>query len=517
MSALAYLTLTTLKNRLKGIFRSPAKLIYSVIVIALLVFVVFIGAAGEDGEGQAAPNAQLGAIAVGYFALMFLMTVNSGFSTGMSVFKMPDVNFLFAGPFRPLRVLFHGMLNQMATALIMAVVILFQYGWMHSVYGVGFGGLMIFVLGYGLAVFTGQLTAMVIYCLSSGRDRVRKALRIVYVAVTALWALYLGWRALGAESALDGLCEAMIDPVGRLFPVAGWLGAASYEALLGNYAPAALLTLLWAVYSAALVVIMARADQDYYEDVLQSTETAFLTQAAAKEGRIADTAPKNVSVGKTGLGGGMGASVFYYKHRVENRRSRKWLLSGIELVFIIANLGFAFFMRDTGIIAPLDFAAYLMFFYVATGRLMKEMTKPYIYLVPEPPTKKLLWCLRESAAGYAVSALLSFGPMCFYVEAPLASIAAAAAAYFSYAYLFIAGNLVTERVFGGTTVKALVFLFYFIVLILMAAPGIAAAIFASFALPEWTALLLLAAVNALVTLLGVFLCRNILSTVEFNI
>ena len=158
-----------------------------------------------------------------------------------------------------------------------------------------------------------------------------------------------------------------------------------------------------------------------------------------------------------------------------------------------------------------------MFFYVATGRLMKEMTKPYIYLVPEPPTKKLLWCLRESAAGYAVSALLSFGPMCFYVEAPLASIAAAAAAYFSYAYLFIAGNLVTERVFGGTTVKALVFLFYFIVLILMAAPGIATAIFASFALPEWTALLLLAAVNALVTLLGVFLCRNILSTVEFNI
>ena len=176
----------------------------------------------------------------------------------MSVFKMPDVNFLFAGPFRPLRVLFHGMLNQMATALIMAVVILFQYGWMHTSYGVGFGGLLIFVLGYGLAVFTGQLTAMVIYCLSSGRDRVRKALRFVYVAVTALWALYLGWRALGAESALDGLCDAMVDPIGRLFPVAGWLGAACYEALLGNFAPAALLTLLWAAYSAALVIIMVK-------------------------------------------------------------------------------------------------------------------------------------------------------------------------------------------------------------------------------------------------------------------
>ena len=195
----------------------------------------------------------------------------------------------------------------------------------------------------------------------------RKALRFVYVAVTALWALYLGWRALGAESALDGLCDAMVDPHWPPLPRRGLAGAACYEALLGNFAPAALLTLLWAAYSAALVLIMVKADRDYYEDVLQSTETAFLTQAAAKEGRIADAAPKNVSVGKTGLGGGFGASAFYYKHRVENRRSRKWLLSGIELVFIIANLGFAFFMRDTGIVAPLAFAAYLMFFYVAHG------------------------------------------------------------------------------------------------------------------------------------------------------
>ena len=106
--------------------------------------------------------------------------------------------------------------------------------------------------------------------------------------------------------------------------------------------------------------------------------------------------------------------------------------------------------------------------------------------------------------------------MAFFVDAPVPSIAAAAVAYFSYAYLFTAGNLVTERVFGSMTVKALIFLFYFVVLILMAAPGIAAAVFAAMALPEWSALLILALVNALVTLLGVFACRNILSSAELN-
>lgn len=516
MSALTYLTLTQFKNRIRGLVRSPAKLIYSIVVIALLVLVIVAGnMPGEDGS-TGSPNASLGAIIIGYFALMFLLTANSGFSTGMSIFKMPDVNFLFVGPFKSVRVLFHGMFNQMATAIIMAVVILFQYGWMHGSYGVGVLEMVFVMAGYSLTVFTAQITAMVIYAFSSGRPVVRKALRAVYVVVTAAWAAYIGFRALGAESVLDGICGAVVDPIGRLFPVAGWLGGACYEAVLGNYQSALFLLAVWAVFTAALIILMARADQDYYEDVLQSTETTFAAQSAAKEGRIAEAAPKKVSVGKTGLGGGWGASAFWYKHRIENRRSRKWLLSGMEIVFILVNIGFAFFMRDSGIVAPLAFAAYMMFFYVALGRLMKEMTKPYVYLIPEPPTKKLLWCMRESAAGYTVSAVLSFAPMCFFVDAPVSGVAAAAVAYFTYAYLFTAGNLVTERVFGSVTVKALIFLFYFLVLIIMAIPGIAAAIFASMVMPEWTALLILSGVNILITLLGVFACRNILASAELN-
>lgn len=515
MSALTYLTLTQLKNRFKGIFRSPAKLIYTIFLLAMLVLVLFSGTmAGEDGLGK--PDSRLGGLIVGYFALMFLLTVNTGFSTGMSIFKMPDVNFLFVGPFKPVRVLFHGMFNQMATSLLMALVILFQYGWMHGEFGVGVGGLLIVVVGYGLAVFTGQITAMVIYAVSSGRSRVRKTLRVIFVGITVLWIAYILYSAIGEDDLLKSICDASVSSIGRLFPVAGWLGAACYEAILGSYASAGVLVIIWAVYTAALIIVMTRVDQDYYEDVLQSTETTFAAQSAAKAGRIADAAPKKVSVGKTGLGGGFGASAFYYKHRVENRRSRKFLLSGTEIIFVIVNLGFAFFMREAGIIPVLAFAAYMMFFYVAMGRLVKEMTRPYVYLVPEPPMKKLLWCLRESAAGYLTSAILCFVPMLFYVQAPMPSILAAGVAYFTYAYLFTAGNLVTERVFGTVTVKALTFFFYFVVLIILAIPGIATAVLVVISLPEWCALLALSGANVLVTLLAMFLCRNILACAEMN-
>ena len=103
MSPLSYLLFTRFKNQIKGVFRSPAKLIYAVILIALLVLVIVGGGKGAAEMEEFRPASELYAIVLGFYALMLILIVNSGFSTGMSVFKMPDVNFLFAGPFRPLR------------------------------------------------------------------------------------------------------------------------------------------------------------------------------------------------------------------------------------------------------------------------------------------------------------------------------------------------------------------------------------------------------------------------------
>ena len=46
MSPLSYLLFTRFKNQIKGVFRSPAKLIYAVILIALLVLVIVGGGKG---------------------------------------------------------------------------------------------------------------------------------------------------------------------------------------------------------------------------------------------------------------------------------------------------------------------------------------------------------------------------------------------------------------------------------------------------------------------------------------
>lgn len=520
MSALVYLTLTKFKNQIKGLFRSPAKIIYSIIMLALLVFVIVVG---EAPEGQPRPIAELGAIVAIFYVFMFTLSANAGFSTGMSIFKMSDVNFLFAGPFNSTNVLFYGMIQQMVTALLMGFFILFQYGWLHGSYGIGFTDIVYILVGYALTVFTSQLTAMAIYSLTSGKDKLRRIVRAVFVAIPAVYAIWLFTIALGNRA---NLLPALVDAAGtlpvQLYPVGGWLASAATGAVAGNWGMVAIGLALWAVYVALLFFAMSRSGQDYFEDVLQSTETSFNAQSAAKEGRMSENAPKKLRMGKIGLGGGLGASAFWYKHKIENRRSRKFILSGAELIFAIVSVAFAFFMRDSGgLISAVVFAEYMQFFAIAMGRLNKELMMPYAYLVPEPPFKKLLWCLRESVGGYLASGLLIFVPISLMLRLNPAEMVIVVVMHVSYSYLLVCVNIVTERVFGGTVSKTLVFLFYFIVLALLVAPGIIAAIAlgaTGFMLlsTTFTACLVLTIVNAIIALLALFLCRNMLAHAEVN-
>ena len=251
MSPLSYLLFTRFKNQIKGVFRSPAKLIYAIVLIALMVLVVVGGQAGASETEYFRPMSELFSIVLGFYALMLVLIVNSGFSTGMSVFKMPDVNFLFAGPFRPLKVLSFGMLQQLGTAIITGVFILFQYGWMHGSYGVNIVGMVVILLGYSLVLFTGQLTAMTIYCLTSGSDKKRRVARLIFVVICVAWAGYIFYNCLGEGDFLTKLCEAATSSYAMYFPVAGWLCWAVAGIIEGKLVGLVGLA-LWAVFCAAL-------------------------------------------------------------------------------------------------------------------------------------------------------------------------------------------------------------------------------------------------------------------------
>lgn len=87
MSALTYLTLTRLKNGIRDLLRKPARLIYVVFLLALLVFAV-------QGSGSTYPPEsyrdlrEVVAMATALFLFIFLLTVWNGFSKGGTIFSL---------------------------------------------------------------------------------------------------------------------------------------------------------------------------------------------------------------------------------------------------------------------------------------------------------------------------------------------------------------------------------------------------------------------------------------------
>ena len=515
--ALAYLYLTRLKNGVKELFKKPARLIYVLFLVALVVLSLTAGDNRTGGAGFRDP-AELSAMATALYILMFLMTVQNGFSRGGSIFTMSDVNLIFPAPISHSRVLFYGLFRQINTSLLLGVFILFQYGWLSRTYDVSYIVLFSVFMGYVATVFLGQITAMTIYIFTSSDETLRKWLQAVVWLLTALLVLYVGlyvWQHAG-EGVLSAVVTAANSLLVRCFPVGGWLGwtfAASVSE--ASFVPGLLASLAWL---ALLVGLINFSNRDWYEDVLKTAELTQSVAAAQREGNL-EVAPDKVRIGRTGFDKGWGADTFYFKHKIENRRGGIFLLSRNSLIFAVIIIITALFMREGGIVAVFSFATYMQLFTTALGRINKELTKPFIYLVPEPPFAKLVQNLREMLPGALVEAVVIFVPVGLMLSLSWADIGACILARVSFALLFAAGNIVVERFWSGAS-KVLTILLYTIVMVALAAPGVVLALVVSSNLllisENFTVFLVMAIVNIPVSLLVLFLCRNMLQYAELN-
>ncbi len=531
-SALGYLTAVKLKNQLKGVLKSPSKLIYALFLIAMFVLVAF----SRSGEAvsQARPISELVAILVLFYSLMFFLVFLNGSASNTPMFTLSDVTVLFPAPISPKKILFYGLFRQLGLSLLLGFFLLFQYSWLNALYEITYSQLLLIILGYALTLFFAQLCAMAVYVRFSGKDN---AGRVIRGTVAALALLYLGALIVSCRESIFPLlsggkdyagalnaCTAFLSSVpGLLFPVSGWAAGLTGGIFSQNIPEILLFSLLLLGLLFALVLSILMAKNNYYEDVLQTAEVAQSNVTAQKEGRMAEVVPKHVKVGKVGLRRGAGASAIYYKHKVENRRSGIFFFSNVSLIFAAILIVFSLFARfmegGASLVAVFSMGTYFQLFSVALGRFNRELIKPYLYLIPEPPLKKLLYALKESLIAEACEAVLIFVPVALILNASFPDALFCIVARISFSLLFTAGNVVVERVFGSIPSKALILLFYFLVLLLMAAPGIASGVLLMAFLPDWgffTMFFGIACGNLLCSLLALFLCRNLLQYAELN-
>lgn len=522
MSALLYLLRTRVKNRLLALVKNPGGLVSVLLMAALLLFVVFTGNHATVGQQSFRDIRELYGLVLLLYAFIYISIAKNGLNKGTSLFSMADVNLLFASPVSNRRILMYGLIQQLGTSLLMAFFLLFQYSWMRQAYGVDILFIIALVLGYALTVFCGQLTAMVIYVFTSGKERRRKAIMWALVGICAFAAVWLVVHAyLGMDSLIPAITAAAQGLPLSLFPVAGWTRELVVGISTGNWLLATGMVAAVGAYIFLMVRVMTTSQADYYEDVLQATERSFSAISAAKDGVKAEALPDKVKIGKTGIGKGWGASAFFYKQRLESRRARRFILDPVSLIMLAVVLVFGFFIREEGLMPILIFATYMQFFTVTTGRWVRELLQPYVYMAPDSSFKKLFFCLMESVYKLAVEAALLTAGVALMLGLTVPEAVGFFLARLSFGLLFTAGMLLVERLFSGVRLKWLVMMIMVFMMILLSVPGIALAVWVSVAWPgvlspNLVMTVMPALANVVVAGLAVFASRNVLANAEMN-
>lgn len=528
MSPLVYLSFKKIKNGFLNILRKPAQLIFIVFICSMLIFTIV----SSGKQNIAVPGLQNKALLSGiiflFYTLNALLIIYQGFQQGSTLFKMPDVNLLFTAPINSISVLFYGMILQLLSYIILNFFLLFQYSWMSESFGISIVHLVIIILVFALLLLSSQLCSMLIYIFSAGNEKRKKLFKGIFIGICAALSAYLFVSfAISGGSVLDFASRVSTSLPVLLFPISGWLTAVAYGIITKNYILTIAFFALWLIIFLLGVRLIKTGRNDYYEDVIISTEINFNRMEEAKRGKVKDKAVK-IGLGKklisekTGLNKGSGASALYYKHKVENRRKNPFILSWPDLFFAAFAAAFSYFMREeAGVIAVAAMVFYMQIFSVAMGRLLVELQSHYIYLIPEKPFKKLLWGMMETIRKYPLAAILIAVPVGIIQKLSVLETISFIFLITSTNILLLSLNLTIDRFLGNAfaNMKALLIILYFFAAAISVAPGaVLAAIVATATDMSATALafFIIAAWSLLISVLYIFLSRNILQNTEYR-
>lgn len=526
MKALIYLVFTNIKNSIKELKKHPAKLILVLFFIAMLVFTIWAGNTNSKNEVMSGSIQELHAGVFALFTILFIMNIMTGFSSGASFFSMADINLLFLTPISSKKILFYGLIRQMSQSFLIGFFLFFQYSWLHGRYGVGIYGLFSILVGFAFTIFCAQLTSMVIYSFTNNDEKLKKILKSSIIALSLIVVALIAKDALLSSDSnkITTIINSANSTWIYFIPVVGWVKAVTVGMMSYSFIQLAIALAAIIVYIIGFTTLIVKYNVDFYEDVLQATEVSHSAITAKKEGKISDT-PKNVKLGKTGISKGFGTNVFFYKHMLENRRSGGLLMDKTSIIFMAIGVFFAFIFKGiddsvSSLISIFGMTTYMQIFSIATGRWVKELLLPYVYMIPEPSFKKLINVLKENTLKIVVEAILLFTIIGFIVKAPISDIVFCIIARIGFGILLMSGNILIQRILGSLTNKVLIMFLYFIIIILLAAPGFIIGFILSFSIYSNINLTIILGStfiwNVLASSIIIYLCRDILNYAELN-
>lgn len=521
MKSHLYLIGTTLKNQIKELLRSPKKLIPYLLLVLLLTGSLIAPAMGADrGDSFGQLDIQyLAPLVFAFLAIYYFVGIQKGLSTGDDIFGMNDVNFLFVAPVDPRYTLLYGILRTILISFGSAIFLLFQ-GSNLSTFGVDFRGILKLFPLLILFILVMTLLSLVIYSASNGRPFRKRLVRIFSLGIFLPLLLSFLRTLYNSKNLLSAFQQLIQGAVFKGTPFLGWAATAAVQLVQGKLLPGLGWSALLLLSGLLLLLYLLFSKADYYEDVLVATETAFerkRIQSESVQNLSAGAARAKVRVKKTGLWGS-GAPVFLSKHLRESlRQNPLGFLDPLTLIMGAGGLVFSLLLREPMIpVILLLLFLWIQIFRIGTGRGLLETYTHYIYMVPASPFKKLIWCSMEQLFRTAAESLLLLGIPGIGAGGNFFVVLMVMLCYILFNFMLLGINYVSLRFTGAGISQGILLVLYFIMVILLLAPGVVAGVVVAVLLGGSSLGLFLAALTLslwelLVGAVCFYLSRNILN------
>lgn len=487
MKAIIYMLRKTVKNGIIDILHHPLQLIVYLFIALTTVSGIVIALTRNIGYEQAHSDFRI--LQGAYLLILYFISIPimlKGTNASTTFFKMSDVANVFTAPISEKRILVYGVGRQMAT-ILMLLVCFISYGAIAVQYfSLTIWDAVLLLLGIGVMLFEVQMVTVLIFCVCNGRPaRIRMMKYAIYFIIIIPIAIAL-IQLFARGFVYENLLSAVSLPYLNYIPIIGWTSGMFMGIIMGSTANVwiyASLLLLFAVF-AILIFVYSKAD--YYEDVLQKTESVYEFRNAIKNGNVSDknmmSSRKKVKIGRTGISKGSGASVFFYKQlREMSRRSRIPFINintAVLTAFIII-IGFALrTFENSKITASMTLtitailSCYIQFFFTVSDDWIKELQKPYIFMVPASPVKKLIMSCATSVIKPFIDGVIAFAIGGTLFSASPIDILACIAVYFSCGLVYTSLNVLVQRFMGKTGNRGVLMVVYMLLLFVALTPGI---------------------------------------------
>ena len=485
MNSLLYLLRKSAKNSFLETLRKPGKLIPYLLVIGLMVLAIVSSLFSTPEPGALLNRRYLETAFFAFLSLFLFFGLQKGLTSGDTIFDMNDVNFLFVSPVPQGRILLYGISRLAKGSFLACFFILFQSATLRQ-FGIDGGGMVLLLLAAMIGVIASTILSLILYILTNGSPRKKQTVRILAILTFVPLAAVLASAYLKSGDAPAALGIAVASPALAAVPVAGWLTRGAFALLGGDLVPGIGLCLLTLLACAGIILYILKTKRDYYEDVLVATETAFQKKQAALDGNVNATAglsARTVRVARTGLGG-IGPSVFFYKHLREVFRQNRFGFFSLSSILIGAGAIAMTLFQDSadpaGLILLLQILLWIQLFMVGTGEGLLELYSHHLYLVPAPPLQKLFWANMEVVFKTMLEGILFLVVPGVILQLSFSVLLMAWLTFVLFTLFLLGVNFVTLRWTGGQMSQGLLMVLYIFLVLLALAPGLGLAMFFGF-------------------------------------